>query len=103
MPDTKPAPITVNANAGVNDLLFAALRYIVVIATAFPTLLVLLKDHDIAAIHAYFTSDAGKAVVAAAISLGTLAYGLYKTHKRGAQVATVAGDSRVPNTLAKLK
>lgn len=103
MVDKSQEPVVVSANQSVIDLLMAAMRYVVVLVAAFPTILVLLQDHDITAIHAYFTSSDGKTVAAAAVALGTMLYGLYKTHKRGAQVATVASDERVPNAVAKLK
>lgn len=100
-PTPTPAPVTVSANAATNDPLFAFLRYAVVIIAAFPTLLALLKDHDVAAIHAYFTSDAGRVVVAAAVGLGTMAYGLWKTYRRGSSLVSAATDPANQNVALK--
>jgi uncharacterized RDD family membrane protein YckC len=102
MPDTTTKPITVSANAGIIDLLTAAGRYLVVIATAIPILLQLLGTRNIGEIISYFRGDSGSTLIAAVVGLATLAYGLFKTRKRGAQIATVALDSRVPDRVAKI-
>lgn len=96
-------PIVVSENAGIIDLLTAAGRYAVVIATSIPILLQLLGSRNIVEIMTYFRGDAGSTLMAAVIGLGTLAYGLFKTRKRGAQIATVALDSRVPDRVATTK
>lgn len=98
-----PEPVVVSANAGILDLLAAAGRYLLVIVGAVPVLLKLLGDHDFTAIVAYFKGTDGASLIAAASGLLALAYGLYKTHKRGTQVAAVAADTRVPNSVAQLK
>lgn len=103
MTDQASTPIVVNANAGILDTIYAALRYLTVLAASIPILMQLLGTRDVTAIVAYFQDDGGKALIAAAVGLGTLAWGLFKTHKRGAQVATVGASSLVPNTVAKLK
>jgi hypothetical protein len=36
------------------------------------------------------------------VALGTAAWGIYKTWKRGAQLSTVAASSEVPNHVAKI-
>lgn len=98
-----PAPIVVGANAGILDLLAAAGRYLVVIIGAVPLLLQLLGARDFAAIIAYFQSADGSALIAAVGALIALGYGLFKTHKRGAEVAAVAANPKVPDSVAQIK
>lgn len=100
MPDTVTPPIVVSANAGIIDLLTALGRYAIVIVTAIPILLKLLGTHDLVAIIAYLRGSDGTALTAAVIGIGTLLYGLWKTHKRGAQIATVALSPSVPERVA---
>ncbi len=100
MPDTSTKPIVVSPNAGVVDTLTALGRYIVVIMSAIPILLQLLGARDVFAIIAYLRGSDGATLIAAVIGVGTLVYGLIKTRKRGAQIATVALDSRVPASVA---
>lgn len=100
MPDTTDKPIVVNANAGNIDLLTAAGRYLTVITAAIPILLTLFGSRDIIGVITYLQSEDGVKFTAALVGLATLAYGLWKTRKRGAQIATVAQDSRVPESVA---
>lgn len=93
--------IVVSKSAGLLDTLYAAMRYLVVVLGAVPILLKLLGDRDFAAIVAYFQSADGTALVAAIGALLTLAWGLFKTFKRGKQIANVA-DPTVP-TAVELK
>lgn len=95
-------PIEVPSNLKMVDALQAAVRYVVVILGAFTTILALLKTHDIAALLDYIRSNDFTAVVAAVISLGTMLYGIFKTGKRGAQLTSVAADSRTPNSVARV-
>lgn len=101
MPDTVK-PIEVSENTGIMDLLTAAGRYLVVIVTAVPALLTLLGERDLLAIINYFQGADGAALLAAVIGLATLAYGLIKTRRRGAQVVQIAGDPAVPDRVAKV-
>jgi hypothetical protein len=103
MPDTTDKPIVVNANAGIVDLLTAAGRYLAVIAATLPILLTFFSTRDIIGFIAYLQSEDGLKFAAALGGLVTLAYGLWKTHKRGAQVATVAADPAVPDRVAQIK
>ena len=103
MPSPANEPVVVSANAGILDLLSAAGRYLVVIVAAIPVLLKLLGTHDFIAIVAYFKGADGVSLITAAGGLFALAYGLYKSHKRGAQIATVADDRRVPDSVAQIK
>ena len=98
-----PAPIVVGANAGILDMLAAGFRYLVVIIGAIPLLIKMVGIRDFAGIVAYFQSSEGSAVIAAISALVALGYGLFKTHKRGAEVASVAANSRVPDSIAQLK
>jgi len=99
MPDT-PNQIVVKQNTSVIDTLQAAGRYVVVIFTVFPALIALLKAKDFAGIVEFLRGNQGAALIAAAVGLGTLAYGLFKTGKRGAQLVTTADAA--PNAVAKV-
>lgn len=103
VPAAADEPIVVSPSAGVFDLLTALMRYVVVIAAAVPTLKLLIGQHDLIGLINWFESDAAKPVIAAIIAIGTIAYGLYKTHLRGSQIATVAADRRVPDQVAQIK
>lgn len=100
MVDTVTPPIVVSPNAGIIDLMTALGRYVIVIVTAIPLMLKLLGTHDLVAIISYFRSADGTALTAAVVGIGTLLYGLWKTHKRGAQIATVALSPSVPERVA---
>lgn len=95
--------IVVSKNAGIIDTVTAALRYVVVIMGAVPLLLKMLGAGNFAAIVGYFQTADGSALIAAIGALGTLAYGLVKTFRRGDEVASVASSSKVPNSVAMLK
>ena len=97
--------IRVSANEGLFDALQAALRYIAFLVTAVTALLAFLSAKDTAGLIAYIQANGGDIIgaVSGLIALGVSAYGVFKTHKRGAQVATVAADPRVPDDVAALK
>jgi hypothetical protein len=98
-------PIKVSANAGLVDSVQAALRYVVVLVTFVTAVLALLKTRDIAGLISYIQSHGGEVLgaVSGLIALGTAAYGVFKSHKRGDQVAAVASSSQVPESVASLK
>lgn len=98
-------PVVVSANAGAIDAVQAGLRYAGFLFTAVVALLGFFSAHDAAGAMAYLQTNGGQIVAAGSglIALGISAYGVLKTHKRGAQVATVAADPRVPETVATLK
>jgi uncharacterized membrane protein (UPF0136 family) len=70
-----------------------------------PPWLAFVSKHDLAGLAGYVQSNLGQVVgaVSGLIALGTAAYGVLKSRKRGAQVATVASDSRVPDEVATIK
>jgi hypothetical protein len=105
MVDTAPTPVVVPANAGLIDGAQAALRYIAFLITATTAILALLKAHDAAGLIAYIQANAGQigGAISGLIALGIAAYGVFKTHKRGAQIATVALNPAVPETVATTK
>ena len=73
----------------------AAMRYLVVIAGAIPILIQLIGAKDVAAIVAYFQSEAGVTLIASITSLATLAYGLFKTYQT--KKTLVAAADAAPN------
>lgn len=90
-------PDQVSSNAGLIDGVQAAARYIVVIVSFVTAVLGLFKVHDIAGIIAYIQANGGTtlAAVMSLIGLGTAAYGVFKSGKRGGQVATAAAEPQV--------
>ena len=82
---------------------WASLRYLITLITAFPVILALIKDRDLVALHAYFTSSDGALVLTAIVAIGTPLYGIARTWWRGRQLAAVAVDPRVPNNVAEAK
>lgn len=78
-----------NDNTGTVDAIQAGLRYVVVLITAIVALFGLVKAHDIAGLVNYVQTNGGTLVAAISglVSLGTLLFGLFKTHKRGVQAS----------------
>lgn len=96
-------PIQVSANASIIDTLTAAGRLALVVIGAVPILLKLLGAHDFLALVAYFRSTDGATLIAAVSGLAAIGYGLYKSHKRGNQLATAAADPRVDDDVLTIK
>ena len=96
-------PIVVKENAGAVDLLTAAGRYVVIIVGAVPVLMSFLGARNFQGLLEYFHSTDGAAFASAVSAVAAMLYGLYKAHKRGSQLASVAGDIRVPEAVASLK
>jgi hypothetical protein len=105
MVDGVTKPVEIEPNAGLNDSLQAAARYIGVIIGAVIAILGLLRTKDIAGLIAFVQANGGAvlAAVSGLASLAVAAYGVFKTHKRGAQLNTVEADNRVPPEVLKLK
>lgn len=84
---------------GVTDALQAALRYLVTIVGVLSGLGALIGKHDAAAAVAYVQINMGEVVAAVfgLIGLGSAAWGIYKTWKRGVQAA-MPGINPDPNT-----
>lgn len=102
MVDETPTPIVVPKNAGVIDSVQAAIRLIGFLITAFMSIVGFLKAGDIAGLLAFIQSSGGQifAAVSGLVALAIAGYGVFKTHKRGAQIATVAASPKVPNSIA---
>lgn len=96
-------PIVVNSNAGTLDGLQSLGRSFLLIFAAVPTLMALLGKHDFMALLSYFRGSDGAALLGAVTTIGTIAWGMWKAHKRGSQVAAVATDPRVPDAVATTK
>lgn len=98
-------PVIVESDAGTSDAIQAAVRYLIVIISACIAIFGFLKQRDAAGLVAYIQANGGAliAAISGVVSVATALYGIYKTHKRGAQLTTVAADNRVPNAVAKLK
>lgn len=106
MPNEPVNPkIRVSENAGAIDSIQAAARYASFLVTAVVAILGFLQAKDAVGLMAYIQSSGGQIVAAVSglAAFGIAAYGVFKTWKRGAQVATVAADPRVPDKIAALK
>lgn len=90
-------PTKVSAHAGGIDALTASLRYLVVILTAVPAVIGLISAHDLVGLYQYFKGNEGSSVIAALVALGTAGYGIFKSLKRGTQVADAAANPAVTN------
>lgn len=102
MNDTVKEPIVVTSAQGVTDALQAALRYIVVVVGFMSGLVKLVGEQNTVGAVTYVQDNLGGVVAAifGLVALGTAAYGIYKTWKRGAQL-TVAAEA-APNSVAKV-
>ena len=96
-------PVVVSANAGVKDTLTAAGRLILVVMSTAPAAALLIRKGDLIGLYNYFQSQPGIALGGALMGLASIAYGLYKSYKRGKQVADVATNPNVPDSIATTK
>jgi hypothetical protein len=103
MTDEVTKPVVVNANQGLFDTIAAALRLLAIIVSTAPAAALIVKKHDLIALYDFFHTQQGIALAGAVTGLVSLGFGLYKSWKRGAQVATVAADERVPVSVASIK
>lgn len=99
----QPTPIVVSANAGWHDLLFAFGRYLLVIVGFAPVILPLIREVDLFGLFALLQSSEGAKLVGAVGGAVALVWGLFKSHKRGSQVADVATNPAVPDSIATTK
>lgn len=95
--------IIASPNQSIIDTLTAAGRLFVVIMSTAPAAALLVRKHDLVALYDYFHTEPGKALIAAVLGLVSLGYGLYKSYKRGKQVADVAVNPKVPASIADTK
>lgn len=92
-------PARISSMQGVIDALTATGRYAVVIVTFVTAMLGLLKTRDIAGMIVYIQNNGGEllAAISGIIAIGTAAYGIFKSQKRGDQVADAASVPQVKN------
>jgi hypothetical protein len=95
--------ILVSKNQSVQDTLTAAGRMILVISSTVPVAALFVQKHDLIGLYNFFQGNQGAALLGAATGLVSLGFGLYKSFKRGKQVADVAANSKVPSSVADLK
>lgn len=84
-------PIVVSESQGGVDSATATFRYIVVTLMTY------------AVARGWVDAENVDGIVAILVALGTAGYGIFKTWRRGAEVATVAASPKVPNTIAQIK
>lgn len=105
MVDNAQTQVVVSSNAGLIDGAQAALRSLGLLITFTVAVVGFAKTKDLAGLAGYVHANGGQATaaVSAIIMFLIYAYGVYKTHKRGAQIATVAGNPDVPAEIATTK
>ena len=97
-------PVLVSTNQGILDVITAGMRLMIVILATAPAAILLIKKHDLIGLYDYLHSDQqGLALVGALTGLAALLFGLWKSFKRGSQMATVAADPGVPAEIADIK
>lgn len=101
--DPAATPVVVKPNQGAVDTVTALGRLVLVIISTAPAAVLLLKKGDLIGLYDYFHTNQGQALAGAIVGLAAFGYGLYKSWKRGRQVANVAANPRVPQSVAKLK
>jgi hypothetical protein len=99
------APVVVSANAGLVDGAQAALRSLGLLIAFAVAVVGFVRTKDIAGLAAYVHANGGQATAAASAIIGfaIYLYGVYKTHKRGAQIASVASNPSVKDSVARIK
>lgn len=104
MVDVVTKPIIVRTQQGLIDTAAAAFRMLAIILSAAPVAVLFVKKHDLIGLYDYLHNDAqGVALVGAVTGLVAIGYGLWKSFKRGTQIATVAADNKVPASVADIK
>lgn len=103
MVDQVSTPVVAKSNQGVVDTMTAVMRLLLVILSTAPAAALFVKKGDLIGLYDYFHTNQGAALLAAVTGLMSLLYGIYKSYKRGAQIATVAASPAVPPTVATLK
>lgn len=98
--DEVKKPIIASANQGKWDTLAATFRLLAIVASTAPAAALLIRKGDLIGLYDYFHTNQGAALLAALGGLASGGFALYKSWKRGAQVGSVATDSRVPSEVA---
>lgn len=96
-------PIIVKPNQGLLDSLSATARLLLIVTSTAPAAALFVRKGDLIGLYDYFHTEPGQALLLALSGLASGAFAIYKSHKRGAQIATVAQDSRVPAKVADVK
>jgi hypothetical protein len=103
MPDhNQAAPIAVNPSP-VPDQAASALRTVVLIISVITALTTLASKRDLAGFIVYVQSSEFLQAMSIVISIATFTWGQWKIRHRAQQLATIAGDERVPDAVANLK
>ena len=100
--DNLNAPIAVNATPA-NDQISAAVRTVVLLISVVTALAGLASKHDLAGFIAYVQSAPFITAAGLVMGAGTFAWGQWKTRHRAKQLATIAADPRVPDSVAVTK
>lgn len=96
------APIAVNASP-VPDQAASALRTVLLIVSVITALTTIASKRDLAGFIVYVQSSEFLQALSIVASIATFAWGQWKIRHRAKQLATIAGDKRVPDEVAALK
>lgn len=96
-------PIVVTGNETIADPAKLALANVVVVLGALTALSGFVSNRDLAGFIVWIKTTDGAAFIAAALSLGGVAYSWWKSRHRAAQVVAVAVDNRVSPSVATIK
>lgn len=97
MTDVVKKPIVVTKLQGRWDSFAAFLRLLAIVASTAPAAALLVRKGDLIGLYDYFHSEPGVALLAALGGLASGGFALYKSWKRGAQLASAGSDHRVPD------
>jgi hypothetical protein len=92
--------IVVTKTQGRWDTIAASLRLMAIVASTAPAAALLVRKGDLIGLYDYFHSEPGVALLAALGGLASGGFAIYKSWKRGTQLASVASDHRVPDSVA---
>lgn len=101
MNDNNNPPIVVPATPA-SDQIAAALRVAVLLISTCTALAGFVSTRNLIGFIAYAQSSQFLAAVAIVTSAATFVWGQWKTRHRSVQLATIAGDPRVPDAVASV-
>lgn len=101
--NTQLPGIKVSESAGGLDALFAAGRILIYVLGSIPVLMTFIGTRDLIGFIAFWQSQEGLKLGAAIGSLITIGWGLWKTWRRGRQLAKLGASRKVPDAAIALK
>ncbi len=96
------APIAVNASP-VTDQAGSALRSVLLVVSVITALTTIASKRDLAGFIVYVQSSEFLQALSIIASIGTFAWGQWKTRRRAKQLAAVGANPRVPDDIISIK